>query len=101
MSFPSKIDDLVLAYESRNLEKIGQILAMDNQLVNVLDNSGVTLLTRAAGDGNYDVVELLFKSCADPNLMNRDDRSALMQAATGGHTEIIEMFLKAGADLNF
>uniref|UniRef100_A0A1X7VJ57 Uncharacterized protein n=1 Tax=Amphimedon queenslandica TaxID=400682 RepID=A0A1X7VJ57_AMPQE len=59
---------------------------------------GKTALMAASTDNHYQVVELLLKANADPNIQKKDGQTALMLASQSGHTESIELLLKAGAD---
>jgi ankyrin repeat protein len=72
---------------------------------------GITLLMLAANHGHANVVELLLKNGANPNLQTNDRKeTALMLAAESlgqitvtheGHHEAMRLLLKCGADPNF
>ena len=49
---------------------------------------------------NGQVVELLLKEKADPNIQNNDGRTALMVASRNGHQQVVELLLKEKADPN-
>ena len=62
-----------------------------------------TLLSaRANGsqDGHSRVGQILLKGGADPNIQEKDGRSALMYASQNGHSEVVQILLKGGADPN-
>ena len=55
----------------------------------------------ASQNGHYQVVELLLKENADPNLQDLDGVTALMFASQNGHYQVVEDLLKENADPNF
>ena len=68
---------------------------------------GTTALIAAADHGYDDIVDLLLKSKANPNLVEKDEssggiitprRSPLMAAVDNGSMKCVSMLLKAGAD---
>ncbi len=65
------------------------------------DKSGLSGLMVAAAENRRDVVELLLKRQAKPNLQTRQGVTALMLAAArGSDTAIIRDLLQAGASVN-
>ncbi len=59
-----------------------------------------TALHRAAQNGHLDVVELLIKSRATPDIPGADNFTPLHIAAQEGHREIVSALLAAGANVN-
>ncbi|MDR1123820.1 MAG: ankyrin repeat domain-containing protein [Elusimicrobiota bacterium] len=60
-------------------------------------------LTRAVSSGQKEIVSMLLKAKADPNLpagSDRENSTALMSAAARGDKEIVSILLSAGADPN-
>ena len=51
-------------------------------------------------NGHHQVVELLLKEKADPNIQNNDGWTALMVASQNGHHQVVELLLKEKADPN-
>ena len=54
----------------------------------------------AGQNGHHQVVELLLKENADPNLRDLDGVTALMFASQNGHYQVVELLLKENVDLN-
>ena len=48
--------------------------------------------------GDYQVVEMLLREQANPNIKKKGDWTALMIASQNGHCEIVELLLKQQAD---
>jgi ankyrin repeat protein len=69
-----------------------------NDLINATDNN--TLLTLAADQGNYYLVELLIKHGANVHYVSTCKRTALIFAAENNHVAIVELLIKHGADIN-
>jgi ankyrin repeat protein len=83
----------------------------DADTVNALLNAGVDVNARgeynrtpllwAAAYGRAEVVKMLLRRGADPNVkQDCDDATALHWAATGGHADVVEALLKGGADID-
>lgn len=89
------------AVDGGNLDSI-QWLLMDGVDVNAKDTtSGWTPLLRAASvGGNKDVAELLIKFKADPNVLDKDSKSALMIAVINGNQPFVQVLVEHGADLS-
>jgi hypothetical protein len=67
--------------------------------LNGLDSQDrVTPLIRAANLNRLEVVELLLKQAANPNLRNRTNESALHRAALHGYVDVCQVLLKNRAD---
>ena len=65
-----------------------------------ISENGVTPLILASQFGHYQVVELLLKNGADPNIHNNDGLTPLILASQFGHYQVVEILLKNGADPN-
>ena len=85
----------------------GQLLIMQHLLddYNLTTNfrgreNGDTPLGVAAANGYTEVVHLLLRKGADPNLDNYDRRTPLHEAAVGGHADVATILLSNGADPN-
>ena len=64
------------------------------------DETGYPQLILASGNGMYQMVEILLKKGADPNIRNENGETALIFASLNGHYQVIEILLKNGADPN-
>ena len=54
----------------------------------------------ASENGHQQVVELLLKEKADPNIQDSNSQTALMVASHNGHQQVVEILLKEKADPN-
>ena len=52
----------------------------------------------ASRNGHQQVVELLLKEKADPNIQHNDGQTTLMVTSQSGHQEVAELILKEKAD---
>ena len=91
--------------ESEGASPLGTIaqfseLLFGHESVGVRQNIDKTALMAASFNNHYQVVELLLKANADPNIQKKDGRTALMLASQSGHIESVELLLKAKADPN-
>ena len=64
------------------------------------DETGYLKLIRASGNGMYQMVEMLLKQGANPNIRNENGETALIFASLNGHYQVVEILLKKGADPN-
>lgn len=64
--------------------------------VNSVDDKGRTPLMMAAETNNAEIVDLLLKNKADPNIKNQDGNTALHVAAQKGNHSIIQVLLLQG-----
>lgn len=100
---------LMIAVLTNNLPLIKMLLA-NGALINTTDKPGRTALIYAASGfsetPNFEVVDLLLKSGANPNVMTNDFgeytrcNTALTGAARRGSIEIIQLLLANKADVN-
>ena len=61
------------------------------------DNNGLTALHHASQGGHSNVVQILLKGGANPNIQEKDGWTALMIAS---HSEVVQILLKGGANPN-
>ena len=64
------------------------------------DETGYPQLILASETGMYQMVEILLKKGADPNIRNENGETALIQASENGHYKVVKILLKKGADPN-
>ena len=117
-----EVDDAMIAwnfffYHSFELSLLKAIIDNDLNLVKFLLNintsadtandsvvhgteNGTTPLFVASEEGHTEVVSLLLKANADPNIQTEKGASPLFIASQEGHTEIVSLLLKANADPN-
>lgn len=62
------------------------------------DRSGLTLLHRAALQGDVHVLDALLERYTDPDPLDRWGRSPLLLAAAAGYQDIVDKLLRRGAD---
>ena len=86
------------AVASGDLEIVKCLLRAHGIRVNQPSYAGVTSLGMAARQGHKEIVRLLLRHKADPNIPARDGATPLHLACLGGNTAIVEMLLHAGAD---
>src|SRR5262245_41069080 len=65
--------------------------------LNAQDTAGVTILMLASYYGHRDLVSLILRRGANPNLRDKQGRSALERAIAEWHQDIIELLIQAGA----
>lgn len=89
------------AVDGGNLDSI-QFLLLEGVEVDKCDtaSSWSPLLRTAAVGGNKDVAEILLKYKANPNLLDKDNKSALMIAVINGNQPLVQILIEHGADLN-
>lgn len=64
------------------------------------DRSDNTPLLMAARAGHAPMTDYLLALCADIEVRNEDDRTAVYQAVAGGHAAIVRQLLAHGANPN-
>ena len=64
------------------------------------DETGYPKLILASENGMYQMVDILLKKGADPNIRNENGETALILASLNGHYQVVEILLEKGADPN-
>ena len=65
----------------------------------MLDGSGTSLLHHAARNGRSDIVEMLIRAGANPDVQNvKELDTPLHYVALHGHTDMVELLLRLGAN---
>jgi ankyrin repeat protein len=64
-----------------------------------INNQYYTYLTRATGNGHFEIVKLLLDAGADPDIPDERGRTPLMIASKKGYDQIIKLLIKKGANL--
>ena len=82
--------------------KIVQLLLLQKGVKPNITNSetGTTPLIYATENGHHDTVETLLKARGNPNIKNKDGRSAIELASLYGHFKIVQLLLNYNADPN-
>ena len=94
------LDGFFSVIEKGNIDKVKKYLDHGYDL-NIKNDSGETPLHLASEKGYKEIVELLLKKGADPNIKNvYAGLSPLYLASVEGHKDIVELLLKYGANPN-
>ena len=82
----------------------GHLLVDTASLLNnpnaLYDENGYHKLIHASRNGMYQMVEILLKKGADPNIRDDDGWTALISAAENGHQRVVELLLEKQVDPN-
>jgi ankyrin repeat protein len=81
-----------------NIKKIHELL--ENGIDPNLNENGYTPLTVALNKSNIDLIELLLRYGAEPNIPNSYGLTALVKSTACGYSEIVEILLDHGANPN-
>ena len=81
-----------------NIKKIHEML--ENGINPNLNENGYTPLTVALNKSNIDMIELLLRYGAKPNMPNSYGLTALVKSSACGYSEIVQMLLDNGAKPN-
>jgi ankyrin repeat protein/radical SAM superfamily enzyme YgiQ (UPF0313 family) len=90
---------LIDAVEVGDIEKVRALLDYSPYMP-ILDDDGMTPLTRASYHGHTETVQALLDAGVDVNVEDTNGGTGLLMAGGGGHSEVIEILLEAGADVN-
>ena len=92
------MSELIDAIESGDIAEVEKLISSGGPNIDI---DGYTALIIASDVGNINIVKLLIKSGADPNLTFLEGgENALYYAIFGGHTEVVKLLINAGADVN-
>jgi ankyrin len=103
--FPRKGEDALLkplhlaAYF--NLQQTSEELISQKQIVNERSNCGRTPLNIACSLGHVDMVQLLLKHGADPNISDLQQTTCLHAASASGHEAVVAILLEHDKSLVF
>ena len=81
-------------------EKDRQAVINDYGNIDIQDEYGLTVLMRAAFEGEKDIVKTLIKNKANLDLQNKSGYTALMLATIEGKKDIVEILIKNKANLD-
>ncbi|MCW7460208.1 ankyrin repeat domain-containing protein [Leptospira bandrabouensis] len=85
---------LILAVLVKNEMMVQELISLGSD-INCADSlEGQTPLILAARDGSLEIVKILLKNKANPNLKNKKGQSALSLALDSGHKEIADLLKK-------
>ena len=91
---------LCIAVDRGDVEIIKILLRAPAIKVDLFSTDGTTALYGAVRYGYREIVEMLLKNSADPNITYGESVTLLHLACTHGHTDIVKMLLNAGADID-
>jgi len=83
-------EQLLLACTVGKTEEIGDLLSQGADVHAMRQPEGKTALHLAAHAGALDAIETLVFASADPDLVDRDDRTSLHIAALNGHAHVVK-----------
>lgn len=93
-------EPLFVAIQSKDYDKMEELLEEDPNLANKQHIGGGTYLNCAAASGDKKIVEILLKHGANPNGSANCGMSPLVMACSNGDVEVARQLLEAGADPN-
>jgi len=85
---------VIFCIEQNSPEVLDILLTRSDLKVNSIDPAGVSLLYRACTGGNLEIVDALLMSSADPNIRDKELRTALWGACEAGHAAIVSSLLQ-------
>jgi ankyrin repeat protein len=86
--------------DADEVRRIQDLIANSPDLINAPDKEGLTLLQRAAGKGQLDVVKLLLESGAAVNGLQQPGLTPLHYAGGNGHKAVVDLLLSKGAKVD-
>lgn len=90
--------ELYKAVRESNVEIVQEFLKNPNLALNWKGKNDWTPVALAAFKGDSEIVAMLLKAGASPNIKNTNGETALSQAAFRGFTEIVRLLLDYGAN---
>lgn len=93
---------LIPAILDGNTAKVESLLS-DTSNVDVnwqAGGHGDSALQTAAAHNRVEIVGILLRHGADPNIRTQENRTPLLTAAYHGNTEVVRLLIEAGADVN-
>jgi ankyrin repeat protein len=91
---------LIWAIQYGNLEFLQKLFSQFNVEINRMDEFGETPLILACQNKYKDIVDLLLKNGANPNLKNKNQDTPLNIACASGDIPIVQLLLDHHADIN-
>jgi anaerobic magnesium-protoporphyrin IX monomethyl ester cyclase len=95
----NKTVELMDALETGDTQKVKALLEYSPYMP-IIDDDGMTPLTRASYHGHSEIVQALVDAGAEVNAEDGGGRTALTEAAGKSHIEVVQILLQAGADVN-
>ncbi|GEM_PF-3374443 len=86
--------------EDAELLRLQKLLETSPDLINAPDDDGLSLLSKAAAQGQVRVAEFLLSKGAEINRKGRSGKTPLMDAVGAGHKALVERLLERGADIH-
>ena len=88
------------AVKNKDINRVQQLLAINETNVNQKNGFGITPLHEAARDNRFEIAELLIKHGAEINAKEQDKWTPLHLAAWYGYLDIAKLLINYGADTN-
>lgn len=86
--------------QTRNRDEIVRLFVGNGAWPNSRDINGDTALILVADDESSDATRFLLENHANPNLADKERKTALMRACYYGRIETVRLLLSAGADIS-
>ncbi len=83
-----------------NLEKMKELIAADQDLLNSIDQTGYSLLHLAAYRGYMDIVQYLVENGLDTNVRSGGNSTPLHGAGVYGHLNVVKYLVENGAEVD-
>jgi len=84
---------LIFAIEHNRLNLLNTLLANPHTRPNAVDHEGVSVLCKACGLGNPNIVQAMLLALADPNLADKERKTALFNACESGSWSVVKLLL--------
>ncbi|ODA30532.1 hypothetical protein A6X21_05735 [Planctopirus hydrillae] len=89
--------DLFDAVEFGDREYAELLLDAPDVNIDAQDLAGTTILMLASSYGHVELLQIILGRGADPNLQDKQGRTALQRAIESGHLGVVELLKQAGA----